>query len=127
MSIQNILAERTSVKCGACANRHGGICGTLSEGQLKKLQVLARRRVVPESLAIFRAGDAADFYTSVVSGVVKLTKTTAEGEHRVIALMYPPEFIGYTAADEHSYSATAATKVELCTYPRAAFHRLLLE
>jgi CRP/FNR family transcriptional regulator len=125
MSIQNVLAERNSVKCAACANRHGGLCGTLSDGQLKK--ALARRRLVPESLAIFRAGDAVDCYASVVSGVVKLTKTTAEGEHRVIALMYPPEFLGYTAADGHSYSAIAATKVELCAYPRAAFRRLLLE
>jgi CRP/FNR family transcriptional regulator len=127
MSIQNVLSERTSVKCEACANRHAGICGTLSDGQLKKLQALARRRVVPESVAIFRAGDAADCCASVVSGVVKLTKTTAEGDHRVIALMSPPEFIGYTAASEHSYSAIAATKVELCIYPRAAFRRLLLE
>jgi CRP/FNR family transcriptional regulator len=66
-----------------------------------------------------------DSYASVLRGVVKLTKTTAGGAHHVVALKYPPEFLGYSEQEEHRYSATAATEVELCTYPKAAFHRLL--
>jgi CRP/FNR family transcriptional regulator, anaerobic regulatory protein len=107
------------------AKRHGGFCGTLSVKQLAKLRAIARRRLVPEGVPLYRAGDAADSYASVVRDVVKLTRTTADGLHHVVALIYPPEFLGYSQENEHRYSATAAIDAELCSDPRAAFHRLL--
>jgi CRP/FNR family transcriptional regulator, anaerobic regulatory protein len=82
---------------------------------------------VPADHYIFRDGDEAISFASIVSGVVKLVKATAEGEHHIIGLMYAPEFLGHTFADQHRFSAAAATEVELCAYPRKAFSRLLLE
>jgi CRP/FNR family transcriptional regulator len=99
----------------------------LPDKQLEKLRTIARRRAVPEGRLIFRAGDEVESYASIVSGVVKLIKTTSGGENHVAALMYPPEFMGYSSDDEHRYSAVAAMEAELCTYPRAAFRRLLRE
>jgi CRP/FNR family transcriptional regulator len=125
MSVQKASIRHSPVDCETCANRHGGLCGALSVKQLAKLRAIARLRLVPEGLPLYRAGDALDSYASVVRGVVKLTKTTASGVHHVVALIYPPEFLGYSDEDEHRYSATAAIDAELCTYPRAAFHRLL--
>jgi CRP/FNR family transcriptional regulator, anaerobic regulatory protein len=125
MSIHKASTRYPPVNCEICANRNGGLCGALSVKQLAKLRAIARLRVVPEGLPIYRAGDAVDSYASVVRGVVKLTKATAGGVHHVVALMYPPEFLGYSQENEHRYSATAAIGAELCTYPRAAFQRLL--
>ncbi len=128
MGIQKIFAHpHTAVKCEGCPNRHGGICGSLSEDELEKLNNIARRRRVPQNLPIFRDGDRVTSFASIVSGVVKLTKTTRAGNHRVITLLYAPEFLGFSYDDLHRYSAVAATEVELCTYPRSSFNRLLLE
>jgi CRP/FNR family transcriptional regulator len=125
MSIQKASKRYPQANCETCANRHGGLCGTLSAGQLAKLRAIARLRAVPEGLPLYRAGDEVDSYASVVRGVVKLTRTTAGGVHHVVALIYPPEFLGFSQDNEHRYSATAAIDAELCTYPRAAFRRLL--
>lgn len=93
--------------------------------QLEKLSSIARRRTVPANHYIFRDGDEAISFAAIVTGVVKLIKTTAEGERHIIGLVYAPEFLGHTFAEQHRFSAAAATDVDMCTFPRASFNRLL--
>ncbi len=112
-------------RCDACFIRHRGICAALSADQLERLSSIARRRTVPANQYIFRDGDEAISFAAIVSGVVKLIKTTAEGERHIIGLVYAPEFLGHTFADQHRFSAAAAIDVDMCTFPRAAFNRLL--
>ena len=114
-------------RCEACFIRHRGICRALSQEQLEKLSSIARRRTVPANHYIFRDGDEAISFATIVSGVVKLIKTTAEGERHIIGLVYAPEFLGHTFAEQHRFSAAAATEVDMCTFPRASFNRLLDE
>ncbi len=114
-------------RCEACFIRHRGICGALTVEQLEKLSSIARRRTVPANHYIFRDGDEAISFATIVSGVVKLIKTTAEGERHIIGLVYAPEFLGHTFAEQHRFSAAAATEVDMCTFPRASFNRLLDE
>ncbi len=114
-------------RCEGCFVRHRGICAALSPEQLEKLSAIARRRTVPVNHYIFRDGDEAISFAAVVSGVVKLIKTTAQGERHIIGLVYAPEFLGHTFAEQHRFSAAAATEVEMCTFPRASFNRLLDE
>ncbi len=82
---------------------------------------------MPVNHYIFRDGDEAISFATIVSGVVKLIKTTAEGERHIIGLVYAPEFLGHTFGETHRFSAAAATEVDMCTFPRASFNRLLLE
>src|SRR5271165_6712245 len=114
-------------RCEPCFIRHKGICAALSAEQLERLSSIARRRTLPANQYIFRDGDEAISFAAIVSGVVKLIKTTAEGERHIIGLVYAPEFLGHTFAEQHRFSAAAASEVELCTYPRAAFSQLLVE
>jgi CRP/FNR family transcriptional regulator, anaerobic regulatory protein len=114
-------------RCEACFIRHRGICRGLSVEQLEKLSSIARRRTVPANHYIFRDGDEAISFAAIVSGVVKLIKTTAEGERHIVGLVYAPEFLGHTFAEQHRFSAAAANEVEMCTFPRASFNRLLDE
>ena len=114
-------------RCEGCFIRHRGICGALSMEQLERLSSIARRRIVPANQHIFRDGDEAISFAAVVSGVVKLIKTTAEGERHIIGLVYAPEFLGHTFADQHRFSAAAATDVDMCMFPRASFNRLSSE
>ncbi len=126
----NYLNDRSHIslgRCEVCVSRQRGICGVLSSEQRERLVAIARRRVVPANQYVFRDGDEVISFASILSGVVKLIKTTASGEQHIIGLMYAPEFLGHTFADHHRFSAAAATEVELCTFPRASFARLLVE
>ncbi|KAI93897.1 hypothetical protein T281_14040 [Rhodomicrobium udaipurense JA643] len=67
--------------------------------QLERLSSIARRRIIPANHYIFRDGDEAISFAAVNSGVVKLIKTTSEGERHVIGLVYAPEFLGHTFAE----------------------------
>ncbi|MGO8953781.1 MAG: Crp/Fnr family transcriptional regulator [Rhodomicrobium sp.] len=88
---------------------------------------IARRRTVAANQYIFRDGDEATSFATILSGVVKLIKTTAGGEQHIIGLMYAPEFLGHPFSKNHRFSSAAATEVELCTFPRASFSKLLTE
>ncbi|MFY9642889.1 MAG: Crp/Fnr family transcriptional regulator [Rhodomicrobium sp.] len=116
-----------SGRCDVCAIRYRGLCSALSTVQQERLHGISRRRTVPANHYIFRDGDEAVTFASILSGVVKLIKTTADGEQHIIGLMYAPEFLGHTFGKQHRFSAAAATEVELCTYPRASFGRLMLD
>ncbi len=114
-------------RCENCIIRHRGICGVLRPDQLEKLSAIARRRFVPANQYVFRDGDEAMSFASISTGVIKLIKTTLRGGQHIIGLMYAPHFLGHTIANQHRFSAVAATDVELCTYPRMGFSRLLVE
>ena len=53
------------------------------------------------------------------------------GEYEIaapfIGLAYAPEFLGHTFAQQHRFSAAAATDVDMCMFPRASFNRLFNE
>jgi CRP/FNR family transcriptional regulator len=97
----------------------------LTDDELAKLQKIARRKLVKTHQPIFRDGEAADQYFNIVKGVVKLVKTLEDGKQHIVGLMYPPDFLAQPLEDRHTYSAEAATDVELCCFPRAPFDALL--
>ena len=121
----NERAHAPPARCDLCAARYRALCSTLSGEQLERLSAMGRRRTVPANHYIFRDGDEALYFAAILSGVVKLIKTTADGEQHIIGLMYGRDFLGHTFAKHHRFSAVAATEVELCMFPRAPFTRLL--
>jgi CRP/FNR family transcriptional regulator len=125
MSIRKSLSRSPSANCEACALRHGELCGHIPAEELRRLQAKAWQKLVFQGHDIFRDGDEVSSFATILSGVVKLTKTTRSGERHIIALMYPPDFLGFTFDAQHRHSAVAATEVELCLYPKTAFYRLL--
>jgi CRP/FNR family transcriptional regulator, anaerobic regulatory protein len=126
MAIQpNDRAHAPPGRCDLCVARYRALCSTLSGEQLERLSGMGRRRTVPANHYIFRDGDEALYFAAVLSGVVKLIKTTAGGEQHIIGLVYAQDFLGHTFAKHHRFSAAAATEVELCMFPRAPFTRLL--
>ncbi|NJM34443.1 MAG: Crp/Fnr family transcriptional regulator [Rhodomicrobium sp.] len=112
-------------RCEACPIRQAGICGILSDEELTKLGRVARRRHIKAHQPIFLDGDDADQYFNVVEGIVKLVKTSPDGKQHIVGLMYPPDFLGEPLNRQHSYTAEAATDVELCSFPRSQFEALI--
>lgn len=76
---------------------------------------------------VLAEGAHAEFLGVIVSGVVKLTKTLADGRQHIVGLLFPSDFLGRAFRSENKYYAEAATDVELCHFPRAAFEKLLGE
>ena len=113
------------MRCDTCQVSREGICAVLDSEARAQLLHISRRKTVSAHQIIFRDGDEADHYFNIVSGIVKLVKTLADGQQHIVGLIYPPGFMGQTLNRRHSYSAESATGAELCCYPRAQFDAFL--
>lgn len=114
-------------RCSTCAIRQKAICDALSEKELFKLNRIAHRRLVPAGRPILTENAPAELFGNVISGVVKLTKTISDGRQHIVGLLFPPDFLGRVFRPDNPYYAEAATDVELCVFPAAAFEALLSE
>jgi CRP/FNR family transcriptional regulator len=62
---------------------------------------------------------------SVVTGVLKLVKTMADGRQQIVGLLLPSDQFGRAFADSSHFAVEAATDVTLCCFDRPAFESLL--
>ncbi len=111
-------------RCETCPIRHAGICGALADNAISEISKISRRRLVKAHEPIFQDGDEADQYFNVVKGIVKLVKTSSDGEQHIVGLIYPPDFLGELFSKKRSYAAEAATDVELCSFPKQQLEAL---
>jgi CRP/FNR family transcriptional regulator len=68
-----------------------------------------------------------DWCATVLSGVVKLSKTLSDGRQQIVALLFPGDFLGRPYRAEFPYTAETAVEVQLCCYGRTYFERFLEE
>lgn len=114
----------SQLKCDTCAIRHRALCGSLSREELGLLNSIARFRDVPAGESIHRDSEAPTYFANVVTGVVKLTKSLADGRQQIVGLQFPSNFLGRPFGQFSSYDAEAATDVRLCTFARSQFESL---
>ena len=107
--------------------RHKAVCGAMDEVQIEKLAHIAHRKKIPSGQTIISDEEPVDFFANVVSGAIKLTKTLPDGRQQIVGLLFAPDFLGRAYSKNNPYSAEAATDVEICTFPHAAFERLVGE
>jgi CRP/FNR family transcriptional regulator, anaerobic regulatory protein len=115
------------VACATCSVRHRSLCGALSPDQLFRLNGIARHRHFVAGDVILREGETPDYFANVVSGAVKLSRTTVEGQHQILGLQFASDFLGRPFRSVFGYDAHAITAVHLCTFPRQPFEGLLRE
>ncbi len=115
------------VVCASCEARHGGICAALSNQQLVELSRASSKQRVEGGAELVGDAEAIDHYSNVLSGVVKLTKTLADGRQQIVGLQFAPDFVGRPFKDESTLNAEAATDVSLCSFPKAAIERMMRE
>lgn len=114
-------------RCDHCPVRHQAVCGAMDEVQIKKLSQIAHRKKIPSGQTIISDEEPVDFFANVISGAVKLTKTLPDGRQQIVGLLFAPDFLGRAYSRNNPYTAEAATDVEICTFPYAAFERLVGE
>ncbi|MGE0629415.1 MAG: Crp/Fnr family transcriptional regulator [Hyphomicrobiaceae bacterium] len=110
--------------CSTCAIRHRAICGALSDKEIVHLNAIARWKQLSPGQVVFRDHEEPQYFANIVSGVVKLTKTLADGREQIVALQFPSDFLGQPFRRYSPYFAEAATGVVLCTFDRSRFERL---
>lgn len=117
----------TPALCRSCEVRHKGLCGALDARQL--LAMAKHTRMTRHEAGKLLAGEETPIqsYANVMRGVVKLTKVLENGRQQVVGLQFAPDFLGRLFGRQNAVTAEAASDVELCEVPRAAFERLVTE
>lgn len=112
-------------RCEACAVRETSLCAGLEGEALVALHAIGRRRPLSAGQVLCWAGDAASVCANLVSGVLKITRTQADGRAQIVGLLYPGDFAGEVFASQMSDTITALTDADLCIYPREALEQTL--
>ncbi len=122
---QDIHNSSVPVLCRSCEARHRGICGALNAEQLVSLSRQTIRRIVEPGTELVADSTNITNFSNVLSGVVKLTKTLADGRQQIVALQFAPDFLGRPFKRESSLNAEAATKVMVCSFPKTMIDGLI--
>ncbi|WP_366015646.1 Crp/Fnr family transcriptional regulator [Mesorhizobium sp.] len=123
----DIHTKGVPVLCASCEARHRGVCGALNSEQLATLARSTRRHKAEAGKELVSDGGNVERFSNVLSGVVKLTKTLSNGRQQIVGLQFAPDFLGRPFEAESRLSAQAATDVELCSFPRQALERMMVE
>ncbi len=124
---QDIHNSDVPVVCRACEARHRGICGALSPKQLTELSKYTAIKKVESGTELFYDADRVTTYSNILAGVVKLTKMMADGRQQIVGLQFATDFMGRPFQTERQMSAEATSDVLVCSFPKTAIDRLILE
>lgn len=113
--------------CQECTARHKGICGALKPVELAKLNEISRQKSFESGLTLVADEEEFPYFASVLSGVVKLSKTLPDGRQQIVGLQFSPDFMGRPFQPKSRLSVETATPVKLCTIPRKGFEKMLLD
>jgi CRP/FNR family transcriptional regulator len=111
--------------CADCSVRDLALCGSLTDVELEALNALGRRQQLTKGETVIWAGDESIICANLLSGVLKLSASTADGREQIVGLHYPADFIGRPYADAADFTVTALTDAELCVFPRKQFEQVL--
>ena len=111
--------------CADCTVRDMALCGSLTAKELEALNALGRRQRLAKGETVIWAGDESVLCANLLSGVLKLSASTADGREQIVGLHYPADFIGRPYAGSADFTVTALTDSELCVFPRKQFEQVL--
>jgi len=124
---QDIHTTGIPALCASCEARHRGVCGALSPEQLVTLGKSSFKQKVEKGREVVGDAETVVNYSNILTGVAKLSKTLPDGRQQIVGLQFAPDFLGRPFDDESKLTIEAATEVTLCTFPKAAFERLMEE
>lgn len=113
--------------CRSCEARHKGICGALDPAQLVQLNKHSSQRTISAGSEIIGDEEDITHYAAVLSGVVKLAKTMADGRQQIVGLQFAPDFLGRPFHAASKVAAEAASDVQLCMFPRSTLESMIQE
>lgn len=112
-------------RCQTCLVRDTALCASLCDDDLIALSEIGKRRRVKAGETVTWEGDENSLCANIVSGALKLSKTTEDGKEQAVGLLFEGDFLGSPYADESEMTAVALADTDLCLYPRGQFERVL--
>jgi CRP/FNR family transcriptional regulator len=89
------------------------------------MNAISRPKFVAAGQTIMADHEPTEFFANIINGVIKLTKMLSDGRQQIVGLLFAPDFVGRAYSAESKYFAEAASDVELCTFPRYEFEKLM--
>ncbi|RAZ90975.1 Crp/Fnr family transcriptional regulator [Mesorhizobium hawassense] len=109
--------------CKSCETRQGGLCGALKARQLVELAKASSRHEILAGTELPNDGT----YSSLLSGVVKLTRNLSDGRQQIVGFYFAPDFLGRPFEAKRPIKTEALTNVALCSFPRTVIDRMIDE
>ena len=112
-------------RCLGCIIRDKGLCNALTVDELAQFGQIAHRRTYQPGQRILSSEDDTGYIGAISAGVVKVTKILVDGRQQIVSLLFPPDCLGRSFGKSNPYFAEAATNVEICSFERAGFERMV--
>lgn len=113
--------------CQSCDVRHKGMCGALNANELVDFAKFTRVVKVSAGDVLLQEQGPIRSYANVMRGVLKLTKTMADGRQQIVGLQFAPDFVGRLHQDESPVRVEACSDVEVCSITSNALRKMLEE
>ena len=114
-------------KCSGCPMHHRAICRGAGERAVDELNRISHLHEYRRGEVIQAQGEESVLVGNVISGVIKVVTSSAEGNQHIVGLLFPSDFFGRVFLDVARFSYEAATDVTLCCISRPVFERFLLD
>lgn len=88
------------------------------------LDAMCRTRSFFSGQTVVQEGETADFIGCVMTGVLRMQKTLADGRQHIVGLLVERDIFGRVFDGPLEFSIEAATDTEICAFPRSAFEAL---
>lgn len=82
-------------------------------------------RRLPQGRMLLSGHRQTNWFGIIVSGVVKLMLNDANGRQQIVGLQFPGDYLGCSQSSPSPLIAEAATRVEICCFPRNMFDQLV--
>jgi CRP/FNR family transcriptional regulator len=112
-------------RCHDCLVRDTSLCGSLRDCELLELSRIGRRKKVAPGAAVTWEGDDNSVCGNIISGALKLIKTTTDGREQTVGLLTQGDFIGQPFSKFGDLTAVALSHTDLCMFPRSGFERVM--
>lgn len=109
--------------CDQCVVRNRAICAGLDTEELQALNRISHHQKLRAGQSLLWEGEHTLVVANVITGVVKLTVSNADGREQIVGLMFSSDFIGRPFGAESPFNATAVTDTEICVFHRTSFDR----
>lgn len=123
------LAWRGVADCQHCAIRASALFAHLTDEDFGLIHAPIDDRSVASGHALYQQGELAAGVFTLRSGLLKLSRVSADGRQRIIRVHKPGDLIGLEALAVRRYDsdATAVVDSTLCRIPTDVIHRLMDE
>ncbi len=119
--------HKARTNCVDCPVLNHGLCGALHYQEALRLSSVSWHRRFSAGQIIHAEGEKPAYFCAVVTGVVKLMKSLANGNQQIVGLLLAGDFLGRPFGQDSRTSAVAATEVQICSFPRAVVEGLACE